>query len=74
MNGNPHVWLKSLIDGGEGRHKKVPNESSSMIHLHDLAALFLAAYENHNAYMVIISGAWQYNIGLMKVKITICIK
>ena len=49
MNGNPHVWLKSLIDGGEGRHKMVPNDSSSMIHLHDLAALFLAAYENDNA-------------------------
>jgi nucleoside-diphosphate-sugar epimerase len=46
MNGNPHIWLKSLIDGGEGQHKKVPNDSTSMSHLHDLAALFLAAYEN----------------------------
>ena len=27
----------------------VPNDSSSMTHLHVLAALFLAAYENHNA-------------------------
>ena len=49
MNGSPHVWLQSLIDGGEGRHKKVPNDSSSMSHLHDLAALFLAAYENPRA-------------------------
>ena len=49
MNHNPHVWLKSLVDGGEGRHGKIPNDSTSMIHLHDLAALFLAAYENPSA-------------------------
>jgi len=49
MNANPHVWLQSLIDGGEGRHQQVPNNSTSMIHVHDLAALFLAAYENPNA-------------------------
>jgi nucleoside-diphosphate-sugar epimerase len=46
MDGNPHVWLKQLIDGGDARHTKVPNDSSSMIHLHDLAAIFLATYEN----------------------------
>jgi len=46
MNGNPHAWLGALINGEQGRHAKVPNDSSSMIHLHDLAALFLAAYEN----------------------------
>jgi len=49
MNNNPHVWLRSLVNGGEGRHSKTPNNSSSMIHLHDLAALFLAAYENPEA-------------------------
>ena len=49
MNGNPHVWLKSLINGEEGRHIKVPNDSTSMSHLHDLAGLFMAAYENPNA-------------------------
>ena len=49
MQGNPQVWLKRLINGGEGRHQKIPNDSSSMIHLHDLAALFLAAYENPEA-------------------------
>ena len=63
MNGNPHVWLQSLINGGEGRHSKTPNDSSSMIHLHDLAALFLAAYENPNAsgryYGVYDSWHWQ---------------
>ena len=32
----------------EGRHSKVPNDSTSMIHLHDLAALFLAVYEKPN--------------------------
>jgi len=49
MNGNPHVWLKALIEGREGRHETVPNTSTSMIHLHDLAALFMAAYENPGA-------------------------
>lgn len=48
MNGNPHVWLQRLINGEEGRHSKTPNDSTSMIHLHDLAALFLAVYENPN--------------------------
>jgi nucleoside-diphosphate-sugar epimerase len=46
LNHGAHAWLRGLIDGGEGRHRKIPNDSSSMIHLHDLAALFLAAYEN----------------------------
>lgn len=49
LNGNPHAWLGALIAGKPGRHDKVPNNSTSMIHLHDLAALFLAAYENPNA-------------------------
>ncbi len=49
MNDNPHVWLQALINGEVGRHKKIPNDSSSMIHLHDLAALFLAVYENPDA-------------------------
>ena len=45
----PHYWLKALIEGGAPRHAKVPNDSTSMIHLHDLAAIFMAAYENPNA-------------------------
>jgi nucleoside-diphosphate-sugar epimerase len=49
MNHNPHVWLQRLIDGGEGRHSKIPNDSTSVIHLRDLAALFLAAYEDSSA-------------------------
>ncbi len=49
MNHNPYAWLRRAMDGGEPRHGKVPNDSHSMIHLHDLAALFLAAYENPDA-------------------------
>jgi nucleoside-diphosphate-sugar epimerase len=49
MDENPHHWLQNLINGGEGLHRKIPNDSTSMIHLHDLASLFLAAYENPNA-------------------------
>ncbi len=49
MNENPRLWLQALIDGKEGPHRKIPNDSTSMIHLHDLAGLFLAAYENPNA-------------------------
>lgn len=49
LDGNPHVWLRALIDGERGRHEKVPNDSTSMIHLHDLAAIFLAVYEDPSA-------------------------
>ncbi len=60
---NPHKWLRSLIAGGPPRHATVPNDSTSMIHLHDLAALFLAAYENEAAsgryYGVYDSWHWQ---------------
>lgn len=49
MARNPHVWLKSLIDGGVGRHERVPNDSTSMSHLHDLSSLFIAAYEDSEA-------------------------
>ena len=49
LNGNPHVWLRRVLEGGEPRHTKTPNDSTSMSHLHDLAALFLAAYENPEA-------------------------
>ena len=41
--------LKKLINGEPPRHEKVPNDSMSMIHIEDLAALFLAAYENPEA-------------------------
>ncbi len=63
MNHNPHVWLRRVMNGGEARHAAVPNDSHSMIHLHDLAALFMAAYENPGAsgryYGVYDSWHWQ---------------
>jgi len=63
MNHSPFSWLNELIKGGEGRHKKIPNDSTSMIHLTDLANLFLAAYENPEAsgryYGVYKSLHWQ---------------
>ena len=31
MDNSPHAWLKSLINGGVGRHTVTPNDSSSMI-------------------------------------------
>lgn len=46
INHNPFAWLKRAINGGYPLHQKIPNDSASMIHLHDLANLFLAAYEN----------------------------
>lgn len=49
MKHNPFSWLKRSIDGGPPHHEKTPNNSASMIHLHDLANLFLAAYENRDA-------------------------
>jgi nucleoside-diphosphate-sugar epimerase len=49
MDNSPHAWLKSLINGRAGRHAVVPNDSSSMIHLHDLAAIFMAVYESSDA-------------------------
>lgn len=43
---NPFLWIKSVLEGGAPRHQKVPNDSASLIHLQDLARLFLAAYED----------------------------
>jgi len=63
MNHNPHMWLQRLINGEEWLHRNIPNDSTSMIHLHDLAALFLAAYEDTSAtgryYGVYDSWHWQ---------------
>ena len=46
LTGNPHAWLRRLMNSERGRHDAIPNESTSMSHLHDVADLFLAAYEN----------------------------
>ena len=57
------AMLRSLLNGGAPRHDKVPNDSSSMIHTEDIAALFLAAYENESAsgryFGVYESWPWQ---------------
>ena len=37
---NPFLWIKSVLEGGPPRHKKVPNDSASLIHLQDLDAYF----------------------------------
>ena len=63
MEHNPYAWLKKLMDGGNPRHDIIPNDSISMIHVRDLANLFLAAYENSEAsgryYGVYDSIHWQ---------------
>lgn len=46
MKHNPFSWLKNAIEGGYPRHEKTPNDSASMIHLRDLANIFLTVYEN----------------------------
>ncbi len=46
LEGNPHAWLRRLASGEQGRHEVIPNDSTSMSHLHDVARLFLAAYED----------------------------
>jgi nucleoside-diphosphate-sugar epimerase len=43
------AMLKQMIAGGPPRHTRVPNDSTSMIHVEDVAKLFLAAYENPDA-------------------------
>ena len=42
LNHNPFAWLKQAIDGGYPRHSETPNDSASMIHVRDLANMFLA--------------------------------
>lgn len=58
-----HKTLKSLLQGKAGQHAQVPAGSVSMIHLEDIAALFLAAYENPDAsdryYAVYDSWPWR---------------
>lgn len=55
--------LAKMVAGGPARHERVPNDSSSMIHVQDLAALFFAAYENADArgryFGVYASWHWQ---------------
>ncbi|MES1930585.1 dihydroflavonol 4-reductase family / dihydrokaempferol 4-reductase [Salinisphaera dokdonensis CL-ES53] len=44
-----HASLAAMVDGRKGQHDTVPSGSISMAHLDDVAALFLAAYEQQAA-------------------------
>lgn len=41
--------LKRMVNGEKGRHDRVPNDSTSMAHIHDVASLFVNAYEKPDA-------------------------
>ena len=41
--------IARMLRGEKGRHDQAPNDSTSMAHIEDVAALFLAAYENPEA-------------------------
>ena len=43
------AMIDRLLAGEKPRHESVPNDSMSMIHLDDLANLFLACFENESA-------------------------
>lgn len=55
--------LGRMLKGEQGRHAGTPNDSSSMAHIEDVAALFLAAYENPAAegrYFA-VRESWHWN-------------
>lgn len=57
-----HASLAAMLEGRKGQHDTVPSGSISMAHLDDVAALFLAAYEQSAAegryFAVYDSWAW----------------
>jgi len=57
-----HASLAAMVEGRKGQHETVPSGSISMAHLDDVAALFLAAYEQSAAqgryFAVRDSWAW----------------
>lgn len=55
--------LKRMLRGEKGRHERAPNDSTSMAHIEDVAALFLAAYESPTAegrYFA-VRESWHWN-------------
>lgn len=55
--------IKRMLQGETGRHDVTPNNSSSMAHIEDVAALFIAAYENQSAegrYFA-VRESWHWN-------------
>jgi nucleoside-diphosphate-sugar epimerase len=55
--------LKRMLRGEKGRHDRAPNDSTSMAHIEDVAALFLAAYENPTAEgrYYAVRESWHWN-------------
>ncbi|MEM7428451.1 MAG: NAD-dependent epimerase/dehydratase family protein [Pseudomonadota bacterium] len=55
--------LKRMLHGETGRHTETPNDSSSMAHIEDVAALFLAAFENRDAQgrYFAVRESWHWN-------------
>lgn len=55
--------IKQMLRGEEGRHNQAPNDSISMAHIEDVAALFLAAYESPTAEgrYYAIRESWHWN-------------
>jgi len=55
--------LKRMFRGEKGRHGIAPNDSTSMAHIEDVAALFMAAYESPTAegrYFA-VRESWHWN-------------
>ena len=55
--------LRRMLRGETGRHEATPNDSTSMAHIEDVAALFLAAYESPTAQgrYYAVRESWHWN-------------
>lgn len=55
--------VKRMLRGEKGRHDTAPNDSTSMAHIEDVAALFLAAYESPTAEgrYYAVRESWHWN-------------
>lgn len=55
--------IRRMLRGEKGRHDTAPNDSTSMAHIEDVAALFLAAYESPTAEgrYYAVRESWHWN-------------
>ena len=55
--------IRRMLRGEKGRHDTAPNDSTSMAHVEDVAALFLAAYESPTAEgrYYAVKQSWHWN-------------
>jgi nucleoside-diphosphate-sugar epimerase len=55
--------IRRMLRGEKGRHDHAPNDSTSMAHIEDVAALFLAAYESPAAEgrFYALRESWHWN-------------